>query len=162
MPPANCHVSPGPIQSVIDNKDSYPKEMYDKVKAFYETHKAMYRSAVKAGVKCALGSDLFGGIGSVLSPGLNGREVPLAVKYGGMSASQAIEAGTANGPPSLGDEQAPRSGQIREGFDADFLGLDENPLDDIEILADPSKIKRIWKAGRLVKAPGLDPWSVLE
>lgn len=151
-----------PIQTVIDNKDSYPKEMYEKVRAFYETHKSMYRNAVKAGVTCALGSDLFGGIGTPLSPGLNGREVPYAVKYGGMTPLQAIEAATANGPPSLGQEKAPLSGQIREGFDADFIGLDVNPLDDIEVLGSPENIKRIWKAGRLVKAPGLDPWSVLE
>lgn len=151
-----------PIQSVVDNKDSYPKEMYEKVKAFYETHKTMYRNAVKAGVKCALGSDLFGGIGTPLSPGLNGREVAFAVKYGGMTPLQAIEAATANGPPSLGEEQAPRSGQIKEGFDADFLALDENPLDDIQLLGSPANIRRIWKAGRLVKAPGLDPWSVLD
>ena len=151
-----------PIQSVVDNRDSYPREMYEKVLAFYETHKAMYRNAVKAGVKCAFGSDLFGGIGTPLSPGQNGREVPYAVKYGGMSPLQAIEAATANGPPSLGEEQAPKSGQIREGFDADFIALDENPLEDIELLASPANIKRIWKAGKLVKAPGLDPWSVLD
>ena len=150
-----------PIQSIIDNQDSYPKPMVDKVKAFYETHKKMYRSAVKAGVKCALGSDLFGGIGTVLSPGLNGKEVPYAVKYGGMTPLQAIEAATANGPYTLGSEQAPRSGQIREGFDADFIALRQNPLDDIEILSSPKNIRYIWKAGKLVKAPGLDPWEVL-
>lgn len=68
-----------PIRSVIDDKDSYPREMCDKVLAFSETHKAMYRNALTAGVKCALDSGLFGGIGTPLSPGVNGREVSYAV-----------------------------------------------------------------------------------
>lgn len=151
-----------PIQSIMDNQGSYPKPMVDKVKAFYEVHKKMYRSAVKAGVRCALGSDLFGGIGTVLSPGLNGREVPYAVKYGGMTPLEAIEAATANGPYTLGSEQAPQSGQIRAGYDADFIALEENPMDDISVLSSPKNIKHIWKGGKLVKAPGLDSWAVLD
>jgi len=39
--------------------------------------------------------------------------------------------------------------------------LRQNPLDDIEILSSPKNIRYIWKAGKLVKAPGLDPWEVL-
>ena len=79
------------IKSILDNKDAYPPEMYEKVLRLSEKHIPMYRAAVKAGVKCALGSDLFGGIGTVLSPGLNGKEVPFAVKYGGMTPLDAIE-----------------------------------------------------------------------
>ena len=91
---------------------------------------------------------------------MNGNEVFHAVDAG-MSELEAITAATANGPETLG-LQAPKSGQIREGYDADFLGLEESPLDDIEVLRKPSKIKFIWKGGKLVKAPGLDPWEVLD
>ena len=90
---------------------------------------------------------------------MNGREFALAVDAG-MTALEAIEAGTANAPDTLGP-QAPKSGQLKEGYDADFIALDENPLDDVTILTEPRKIKRIWKAGKLVKAPGLDYWDVL-
>jgi imidazolonepropionase-like amidohydrolase len=148
-----------PLQSILDNKDSYPPEMYKKILAFADTHKAAYSKAIKAGIKCATGSDLFGGSGSVLGAGQNGKEIGYAVKAG-MTPLEAIEAATVNGPLTLGP-QAPKSGQIAVGFDADVLALDENPLDDINILASPRKIKRIWKGGKLVKAPGLDYWDVV-
>ena len=149
-----------PLESIENNKDKYPPEMWEKAHQIYITHKAAYKAAVKAGVKCALGSDLFGGIGTVLTPGLNGYEVALAVEVGGMSTSDAIAAATAHGPCTIGP-QAPKSGLVKEGYDADLLGLDENPLDNIDLFKTPKNIKRIWKAGKLVKAPGLDPWEAL-
>ena len=42
---------------------------------------------------------------------------------------EAIEAMTANGPETLGP-QAPDSGRLVAGFDADVIALDTNPLDD--------------------------------
>ncbi len=149
-----------PLRSILDNEDKYPPDMYEKTKKLAEAHLKAYRDTIKAGVKCALGSDLFGGIGTVLSPGLNGNEVAYAVEAG-MTPLEAIEAATANGPESLGP-QAPKSGQIRTGYDADFIGVGENPLDDIAILRSPKNIEQVWKHGRLVKAPGLDPWDTLE
>jgi imidazolonepropionase-like amidohydrolase len=148
-----------PVQSIIDNKDLYPPEMYKKVLAIANTHKAAYTKAIKAGIKCAMGSDLFGGSGSILGAGQNGKEIVYAVKAG-MTPLEAIESATANGPLTLGP-QAPKSGCIAEDFDADLIALDENPLEDIGILASPRKIKRIWKGGKLVKAPGLDYWDVV-
>jgi imidazolonepropionase-like amidohydrolase len=147
-----------PLQSILDNKDKYPPTTYEKAASVAKAHKAAYRAAVKAGVKCAIGSDLFGGIGTALSPGLNGLEVPLAVEVGGMTNLEAIQAATANGPCTVGSN-APKSGQVKEGYNADLLGLMENPSDDIDVLKNPKKIVYIWKGGRLVKAPGLDPVS---
>ena len=151
-----------PIESILNNKDKYPPAMYKKTVQVAKAHKAAYKQAVKAGIKCALGSDLFGGIGSVLSPGLNGHEVVLAVEAGAMTPLHAIEAATANGPMTLGSEQAPSSGQVKEGYSADLLGLDDNPLDNTNMLRAPKNIRYIWKSGNLVKAPGLDPWGVLD
>ena len=95
-----------PLESIENNKDKYPPPMYKKARRIIKTHKAAYKNAVKAGVKCALGSDLFGGIGTVLSPGLNGNEVALAVEAGGMTPLEAIRAATAHGPGTVGP-QAP-------------------------------------------------------
>ncbi|KAF2100129.1 hypothetical protein NA57DRAFT_56057 [Rhizodiscina lignyota] len=148
-----------PIESILNNRDAYPPAMYQKVLRFAHIHKEAYSKAIKAGVRCATGSDLFGGSGTVLGAGLNGKEVMYAVKAG-MTPLQAIEAATANGPMTLGP-QAPKSGQVKEGYDADFIALDENPLENIELLQHPQKIKSIWKGGKLVKAPGLDYWDVL-
>lgn len=108
---------------------------------------------IKAGVRCALGTDL--GISNSTAPlqhGMNGQEFALAVDAG-MTPLQAIEAGTANGPDTLGP-QAPKSGQLKEGFDADFIALGENPIKNISILGQPEKITHVWKGGKCFKAPG--------
>ena len=103
-------------------------------------------------MKCALGTDL--GISSEVSEwnhGMNGRELGYAVEAG-MTPLQAIEAATATGPLTLGP-QAPRSGQLLEGYDADFIAVSESPLEDISVLADPQNVTHVWKGGKLFKAP---------
>lgn len=82
---------------------------------------------------------------------MNGKEFPLAVEAG-MTPLQAIEAGTASGPDTLGP-QAPKSGQLKAGYDADFIALSEDPVKDIEVLAQPEKVTHVWKGGRCFKAP---------
>ncbi len=47
--------------------------------------------------------------------------------------------------------QAPRSGQLAEGYDADVIALDADPLADIGVLADPARITAVWTGGRQVK-----------
>lgn len=69
-------------------------------------------------------------------------------------------AGTANGPESLGPK-APKSGLLKEGYDADFIGLDKNPFGDIEILGDPRNITQVWKGGKMYKS-GWRPISILD
>jgi imidazolonepropionase-like amidohydrolase len=88
--------------------------------------------AVKSGVKIALGSGLVSSInqGSKFLHGHNGHELVHAVEAG-MTPLQAIECATANGPMTLG-AMAPLSGQLKVGYDADFLLLKRNPLDDTE------------------------------
>ena len=81
--------------------------------------------------------------------GQNGSEPGYLVKLG-MTPLEAIEAATATGPLTLGP-QAPRSGQLAEGYDADVITLDADPLADITVLADPAHITRVWTAGRQVK-----------
>ena len=45
---------------------------------------------------------------------------------------------------------------LAEGYDADLIIVDGDPLADITILADPAHITRVWKAGRRVKGPSSD------
>jgi imidazolonepropionase-like amidohydrolase len=68
----------------------------------------------------------------------------------GMSPLQAIEAATATGPLTLG-RQAPRSGLLTDGYDADLISLDRSPLDDPTIWGDPANVSHVWKGGKLVK-----------
>ena len=69
-----------------------------------------------------------------------------------MSPLAAIEAATHNGPLTIGP-QAPQSGQLVSGYDADVIAVSGNPLDDIGLLADGNAVSHVWKAGELVKEP---------
>ena len=68
----------------------------------------------------------------------------------GMTDLEAIEAATANGPDTLGP-QAPHTGQLREGYDADVITLDRNPLDDRSVWGDADRVTGVWQRGRRVK-----------
>ena len=83
---------------------------------------------------------------------MNGEEFRYAVDAG-MTPLQAIEAGTANGPDTLGP-QAPLSGQLIEEYDADLIALSEDPVQSIKVLAETEKITHVWKGGRCFKSPG--------
>ena len=134
-----------------ENLDWIPNEQSRaKMIQINKIHKAAYAKAVKAGVKCALGTDLgFGRPGSPLAHGKNAGEFAYAVEAG-MSPLEAIEAGTANAPDTLGP-MAPKSGQIKESYDGDVIALSKNPLDDITVLKDPRNVTHVWKAGKLSK-----------
>ena len=68
----------------------------------------------------------------------------------GMTPLKAIEAATANGPLTLGP-QAPRSGVLADGYDADIIALDADPIADITIWGDPARVTHVWKSGVQVK-----------
>ncbi|KAL9620184.1 MAG: hypothetical protein Q9160_005299 [Pyrenula sp. 1 TL-2023] len=144
-----------------DNLDELPnEETKRKMRWANERHKKAYALAVKSGVKCALGTDI--GVsqpGAPISHGMNGEELSHAVEAG-MTPMQAIEAATANGPETLNREgaghgMAPLSGQLRVGWDADLIALEEDPVKDVGLFKDPANVKWVWKAGRLVKGPGM-------
>jgi imidazolonepropionase-like amidohydrolase len=106
-----------------------------------ESHSDAISLAVEKGVKIALGTDIWAtGVW-----GRNAEELPLMVKCG-MTPLQAIEAATANGPATLGP-QAPNSGQLREGMDADVICVSGDPTTDISLLADPTNITQVFKGG---------------
>lgn len=143
----------GIIEDGLTTAESWSARAYEKLKTVAEQHTTAYRAAVAAGVKIASGSDY--GLSkrdTPLSHGHNGRELELAVKVGGMTPLQAIEAATAIAPEVLGP-QAPKAGILKEGYDADFIALTSSPLDDISIVADPDNVTHVWLGGQLKKSP---------
>ncbi|KAF7186126.1 hypothetical protein HII31_12541 [Pseudocercospora fuligena] len=137
----------------LEHPENMPPESYKKLLEIADDNKESYKTAIKAGVRCALGTDLgMCNVASQFNHGMNGREFGYAVQCG-MTPLQAVEAGTARGPETLGP-QAPLSGQLKEGYDADFIALNHSPLEDIAILAKPKEIRYVWKGGKLFKAPG--------
>ena len=74
--------------------------------------------------------------------GTNGAELAHLVRLG-MTPLQAIEAATATAPLTLGP-QAPRSGRLESGYDADMITVAANPLADIAVLGRPGQIAHAW------------------
>ena len=131
-------------------------ESWAKLQGAASRHKQAYRMAVKSGAKIALGTDLgLGGIvrnnpaAKAFSHGSNARELRYAVEAG-MSPLQAIEAATASASETLGD-LAPKTGQLKEGWIADMIGVQGNPLEDISIIEQSGNISYVWKDGELYK-----------
>lgn len=148
------------VEGGLQLKDRWSANSYRKLQEVAVAARQSYKEAIKAGVKIALGTDIgFSLADTPFSHGKNAIELIYAVEAG-MTPLQAIEAATATGPETLGP-QAPLSGQLKEGYDADFIVLKSNPLDNIEIFRDVANVTHVWKAGKLVKAPGLSvpSWS---
>ncbi|MDX1619964.1 MAG: amidohydrolase family protein [Nitriliruptorales bacterium] len=123
-----------------------PSYAMDKLRAVEAQHVEAIQLAYEAGVKIALGTDIFvSGADLPIGWGRNAHELELLVELG-MSPLDAIEAGTANGPETLG-AMAPRSGQLAENYDADVLTLSADPTQDISVLADIEQITGVWKGG---------------
>jgi imidazolonepropionase-like amidohydrolase len=121
-----------------------------KMEAVADRHIEAIALARAAGVTIALGTDLaMTGPDMPTQWGLNGTELSLLVKAG-LTPLEAIEAATANAPGTLGP-QAPRSGQLLAGYDADVILLDADPVLNIDVLTDPAHVTSVWKAGRQAK-----------
>ncbi|WP_211260746.1 amidohydrolase family protein [Amycolatopsis jejuensis] len=83
--------------------------------------------------------------------GAHGGELGLLVESG-LSTVEAIEAATATAPRTLGP-QAPRSGCLAAGYDADVITVAADPLADIAVLADPAQVIDVWRGGVRRKGP---------
>jgi imidazolonepropionase-like amidohydrolase len=138
------------IEDILANLAAVPDYAAAKLVAIADTHAGAVSLAHERGVTIAMGTDIgLTGPGRPNAWGMNGAELAHLVKLG-MTPAEAIEAATATGPLTLGP-QAPRSGLLAQGYDADVLVLDADPLTDISVLADPAHVTGVWRAGRRVK-----------
>ncbi|HYS99790.1 MAG TPA: amidohydrolase family protein [Thermoplasmata archaeon] len=140
------------LERLIDfgPKMNVPDYAYRKVVALGDQHKKSMRLAIKKGVRIALGTDIWStGEGTIAAWGQNAQEL-VHLTEAGLSPVRAIEAATANGPMALGP-QAPKSGQLKAGYDADVLAIRGDPLQKISVLTSPENIVGIWKSGKAVK-----------
>jgi imidazolonepropionase-like amidohydrolase len=138
------------IEDILSNAEGVPDYALAKLEAIADIHAQAVTRAYEHGVTIAMGTDIaLTGPDRPNSWGGNGSEPGYLVKLG-MTPLEAIEATTATGPLTLGP-QAPRSGQLAEGYDADVIILDADPLADIGVLADPDRVTGVWTGGRRVK-----------
>ena len=143
-----------PTRTIVEDMLAFSAQVPDyavaKLAAIADIHAQAVTRAYEQGVRIAMGTDIgLTGPDRPDSWGQNGGEPGYLVKLG-MTPLEAIEAATATGPFTLGP-QAPRSGQLAEGYDADVITLDADPLADIGVLADPARVTGVWTRGRQVK-----------
>jgi imidazolonepropionase-like amidohydrolase len=129
-----------------------PDYAYTKLVAIADRHAEAMSLAHERGVRIALGTDVAGSGARVPARwGQNGAELAHLVTAG-LSPLDAIEAATATGPTTLGP-QAPASGVLAAGYDADVIAIAADPTADVSILSSPANVTHVWKAGTLVKRP---------
>lgn len=100
------------------------------------------RMAMAAGVRVGSGSDLLG------EP-MREKARELVLQAGVMGAMGAIVAATKTNAELFG--MADRIGTVEEGKQADLIVVDGDPLSDIRVLADASRIRVVVKGGAVVK-----------
>jgi imidazolonepropionase-like amidohydrolase len=102
----------------------------------------------KRGIRVLPGGDY----GLFCNPqGTNARDLEHFVRLIGFTPMEAIQAATRHGGALMG--QPDELGQVRQGFLADLLLVDGDPLDDIRILQDADRLAGIMKGGRFHKRP---------
>ena len=136
------------VAQLVEMEDILTRYAYEKGVAIADRHAEGLKIAIAAGVTIAMGTDIFiSGDGY----GRNSLEIR-HLQDAGMSALEAIEAATATGPLTLGP-QAPASGQLVAGYDADVIAIDFDPLDDNTGWGDRERVTHVWKQGQAVKRP---------
>ncbi|TPK99416.1 MULTISPECIES: amidohydrolase family protein [unclassified Mesorhizobium] len=112
-----------------------------------DTMKKMHRR----GIRVCIGGDY----GFAWTPqGTNAKDIQTFVEMLGFSPMEAIQAGTKYGGQimGMGDEL----GLIKEGYLADILLIDGDPISDVRILQDKNRILAIMKDGKFHKAPRMN------
>ncbi|MDA4128854.1 MAG: amidohydrolase family protein [Thaumarchaeota archaeon] len=125
--------------------------MAGKIFAAAEDTVKSFQRAVKEGVKIALGTDITGFSPPSRQHGDNAFELELMVRYG-MTPMQAIAAATKNSAEALDLRE---TGILQRGKAADLLVVNGDPLSNISVLRDKSKLEIVMKAGRKVASRGV-------
>jgi imidazolonepropionase-like amidohydrolase len=108
------------------------------------------RAMLERGIRLLVGGDY----GFDATPhGHNARDLGYFVKYAGMSPLEALEMATKVG----GELMDFPVGLVKEGYYADLLLVDGDPLRNIGLLADPEKLLMVMKGGELTRVKEVGP-----
>jgi imidazolonepropionase-like amidohydrolase len=121
-------------------------EIGRKMQRTIDTTAAVYTELRKRGVRVLIGGDY----GFAQSPqGDNARDLKHFVNLLGFSPNQALQCGTRIGGQVMG--MGHELGQIKEGFIADLLLVDGDPLQDLDLVVHKKNLHVIMKEGSLYK-----------
>ena len=119
---------------------AYERELEHAIDSLQKMH--------KRGIRVLIGGDY----GFAWTPlGTNAKDIEYFVDMLGMSPMEAIKASTLYGGQIMG--MGSELGLVREGYLADLLLVDGDPLADVRILQDAKRIVAIMKDGKFHKAP---------
>jgi imidazolonepropionase-like amidohydrolase len=136
------HASEWGITPEVAKKMGYHEEL--------EAALGTMRALRKRGVRILPGGDY----GFAWTPhGTNAKDLETFVKHVGMSTMEALLSATAWGAPMM--RMGKVLGYIREGYLADILLVDGDPLSDITVLQDKARILAVMKDGEFHRAPPL-------
>ncbi len=123
----------------------YPPEIAAKAAAAVAQRSAMFRNALKVGVKIAFGTD------SAVSPhGLNAKEFKLLVDHG-MAPAAALRSAMDAAADLLGLPK--QVGTLEAGKQADVVAVPGDPLADITAT---ERVSFVMKGGQIWKAAGVE------
>jgi imidazolonepropionase-like amidohydrolase len=134
------------IRRAEKDPSSVPPYAIRKAREVVAAHQASFRLAVERGVRIAMGTDT--GVGP---HGTNAEELERMVE-GGMTPMQAIVATTRTAAECA--RIAHLTGTLEVGKRADILGVEGDPLADITLLQDKTRLALIIKDGQTVKPIG--------
>jgi len=126
-----------------------PKAALDKIKKRYEVALPNLKRLEDAGVTIAAGTDA-GNIGTIHGSALF-REFQL-MKEAGLTPMEILQCATANGAKLFGGETGARIGNVGNGYFADLVILNSNPLDDMKNASD---IDTVIKSGVAYRADSI-------
>ena len=102
----------------------------------------------KRGIRHVIGGD-YGFAWS--KNGTNARDVGFFVEYYGYSPAEALRCATRNGGALMTMASGDKLGEVREGYLADLLLVDGDPLADVSILTKAERLALIMKDGQIHK-----------
>ncbi len=114
----------------------------ERLKPLYEATCRVHVEMRKRGICIVIGGDY----GFAATPqGTNARDLEHFVTHFGFSASEALQAATRTGGAIM--KRGHELGQIRPGFLADLLLVDGDPLSDVRVLQDKTRLVMVMKGG---------------
>lgn len=111
-----------------------PEENINKEKQVSKAQRDSFRRATKAGAKMVFGSDA-----AIYPHGDNGKQFSRMVQFG-MTPLQSLQAATIHSAALL--KQSEQLGQIKEGYLADIIAVDGNPIADINLMENVSFVMK--------------------
>nr|WP_255720576.1 amidohydrolase family protein [Acuticoccus kalidii] len=119
-----------------------PPELHAKIKPVLDVGSQELEIAARNGVPMVYGTDLIG-------PLHRHQSLEFRIRREVLPAAEVIRHATCNATDLF--NMSDRLGHVREGYIADLIALDGNPLEDIEVLMAPEKLALIMKDGRVFR-----------